>query len=164
MHGRPDLAGFTLTSRSSIYTSNNDVDSISRANFFFTPSVDKNKVYQRLAERLCLLLGHETPLSEAVYDEERLLDLCAGVWGMSERASLQLAAVVGIWREKILKSQTDDERVGSAQLRRNDLRELKMNQDAWGARVIGALRDLETDIADTLDEDHVSFQRGKQET
>ena len=163
MHGRPDLAGFTLASRSSIYTTNSEADSISGANFFFTPSVDKDKVFQRLAARLYLLLGHETTLSDAVYDEERLLDLCAGVWGMSERTALQAEAVVGIWRENILKSQTDDERIGTVKLGRNDLRELKTKQDSWGRRVIEALRDLETDISNTLDEDDVSSIRDQQE-
>lgn len=163
MHGRPDLAGFTLASRSSICNANSDTGSVPGTNFFFTPSIDKDRVYQRLAERLYLLLGHETTLSDAVYDEERLLDLCAGVWGMSERASLHVEALVGIWRENILKSQIDDERIVTAKLSRNDLGELKTKQDSWGTRVIEALRDLETDISNTLDADDVSLVHIQQE-
>lgn len=155
MHGRPDLAGFTMTSRSSVHTANSDSESISGASFFFSPSVDKDKVYQRLAERLYLLLGYETPLSDAVNDEERLLNLCSSIWGMSGKASLHIKAVVGIWRESIAKSHADDERVGTAKLSRNDFQELEMKQDGWGARVMEALSDFETEISNTLDDDDV---------
>lgn len=156
MHGRPDLAGFTMASRSSVYTTGSDSLSDSGSSFFFTPSVDKAKVYQRLAERLYLLLDYETPLSEAVYDEGRLLNLCADVWGINGKSSLQLNAVVGIWRESILKGQADDERIGLGKMSQSAFREIERKQDGWGIRVREALSDFEADVTNTLDDDDVS--------
>jgi hypothetical protein len=156
IHGRPDLAGVTVASRSSVHTTGSDSESNSGASFFFTPAIDKEKVYQRLAERLYHLLDYETPLSEAVNDEERLLNLCAGIWGISSKSSLLVNAVVGIWRESILKSQADDERIGTAKLSQNAFREIERKQDGWGIRVREALSDFEADVSNTLDNDDVS--------
>lgn len=159
MHARPDLAGLTLTSRSSIYTVSSDSDSTGGGTgLFFTPHNDKDKVYQRLAERIYLLLDHETSIS-AASDERQLLDLCGSVWGVSDKTSVQFDAVVKIWSESILATQADDERVGAirGRLDRESLRVLDARQDGWGLRLVEAIKEMESDIAGTLDDDNVSF-------
>jgi hypothetical protein len=154
MHARPDLAGLTLTSRSSIYTTSSDSESTGGTGLFFTPHGEKEKVYQRLAERVYLLADLDSP---GAYEERQLLDLCASIWGMTDKTSVQLDAVVGIWSESILASQADDERVGGGRrIERDSLRDLEAKQDGWGSRVVQALKELESEIAGTLDDDNVS--------
>lgn len=160
MHARPDLAGLTLTSRSSVHTTGSDSESNGGTALFFTPHTDKEKIYRRLAERVYLLLDYDTPMSSASFDERQLLDLCAGVWGVSDRTSLQLNAAVKIWGESILQSQVDEERVGAVRLNRESFRDLEAKQDGWGSRVREAIKDLQSDISSTLDDDNVRCLHG----
>ena len=156
MHGRPDLAGLALTSRSSVYTVGSDSDSGSGVHLFFTPSNNKEKIYKRLAERIHLVLEHDTPLTSSMYGERPLLDLCAGVWDIREKTALQLDAVTEIWKGSIEKAQFDEERVGVNMSQRNTAQMIRLEQNGWAQRVTEGMKELEQDIASGLDDKTVS--------
>lgn len=156
MHGRPDLAGLALTSRSSVYTVGSDSDSGSGVHLFFTPSNNKEKIYKRLAGRIHLVLEHDTPLTSSMYGERPLLDLCAGVWDIREKTALQLDAVTEIWKGSIEKAQFDEERVGVNRSQRNTAQMIRLEQNGWAQRVTEGMKELEQDIASGLDDKTVS--------
>ncbi|KAJ9121626.1 hypothetical protein QFC22_002246 [Naganishia vaughanmartiniae] len=152
MHGRPDLAGLTLTSRSSVYTVGSESDSGSGVHLFFTPSNNKEKIFKRLAERIHLVLEYDTPLATSMYGERQLLDLCAGVWDIREKTALQLDAVAEIWKGSIEKAQFDEERVGVNRSHRNAAQQIALEQNGWAQRVVEAMKELEQDVSSGLDD------------
>lgn len=157
MHGRPDLAGLSLTSRSSVYTVGSDSDSGSGLHLFFTPSNNKEKIYKRLAERIHLLLEYDTPFTSSMHGEKQLLELCAGMWDIREKTALQLDAAAELWKASVEKAQIDEERVGVNRSPRNAVQQIQLEQNGWAQRVVEAMKELEQEISSGLDDKTVSL-------
>ncbi|KAJ9107899.1 hypothetical protein QFC19_002642 [Naganishia cerealis] len=158
MHARPDLAGLALTSRSSVYTMASDSDSGSAhgsggVHLFFTPVVNKEIIYKRLAERVYLLLDNDMPLVGSIYGERQLLDLCAAVWDVRGKNRVQFDAVAEIWQGSILKAQEDEERVGAIRRQRGATSQIEEEQNGWAQRVVEAIKELESDVSSGTLED-----------
>lgn len=157
MHARPDLAGMNF-SRASVSSGSGLEKSAASSDFFFTPSDRLDEIYGRLIRQARLTLSYDTPLASDTTGERELVELCAGIWGITGKSIKELAATLELWASCVANDEDDDELVGSQRLIRTPIRrKASYNEEfGWAERVKEDMFELEMDAESGLEAEEVS--------
>jgi hypothetical protein len=129
---------------------------------YFTPTPDKAAVYDRLVERVYLLLGAESPPVTGERGEAELMNVCAGIWGIECKRIRELAVTFSFWKSAVRANGAANGDVKSTVRTRmmgeyasESVTESDRDALSWTERVREILEDLAADAETGLTEEEV---------